>query len=94
MARKMSTALAPLYVSQTVPKRRGRGRPHAVWVEAPIADIAETEKDVVDVLNENLPTLYPTRLRRRQQPIPPTVVLDPPEHGPPGHTPYNIDDML
>ncbi len=47
---------------------------------------------MVDELNENLPTLYPTRCHRRQQPIQPPIVLDTTEHGPPEHMPYNIDD--
>ncbi len=69
------------------PKRRGRGRPHAVRVEAPTADVPDIEENVVDDLNDTFPTLYPTRRHRRQLPIPPPTVIAPHDH-----LPYNNDE--
>ncbi len=74
MARNRSTDL-----SQTVPEKRGCGRPPAIRVSPPIASAPNIEENVADDLNNTLPTLYPARCCRRQPaPIPPHV-LAPPE---------------
>ncbi len=69
-----------LTVSQTAPKKRGCGRPCAVRVDIPTADIPDIENNVVDNLNHTLPNLYPTRRRRLQQPTPPPTIIAPPYH--------------
>ncbi len=87
MARKRSTALPPLDVSQTAPKKRGHGHPSTVRVDIPTPDALDIEDNVLDDLNDTLPTLYLTRHHRRQQPIPPPTVIAPPDH-----LPYNNDE--
>ncbi len=82
MARKRSTALPPLDVSQKAPKKRGYGQPCVVRVDIPTADALDIEDNVVDDLNNTLPTLH-----RRQQPVPSPTVIAPPDH-----LPYNNDE--
>ncbi len=89
MTRKRSTALPLLDVSQTVPKKRGCGRPCAIRVDIPTADAHDIVDNVVDNLNNTLPTLYSTRCCRRQQPIPPPTVIAPPDY-----LPYNNDETV
>ncbi len=64
MARKRSTALPPIDLSQTTPKNRGHGSPpfnRTVQLARPIADIIE---NIFEDMNETLLTFFLVRHRR------------------------------
>ncbi len=61
MARKRSTALPPLDMSQPAPDKKRRGHPPKKRATEPIIPIPEVNKVVAEDLNETLPTLCPVR---------------------------------
>ncbi len=82
MARKRSTALTILDMSQPAADKRRPGRPPKKRTTEPIIPIPEVNEDVAEDLNETLLTLYPVRHSRRQPtPVIPLVV-EPPETEP------------
>ncbi len=59
MAQKRSTALPPIDLSQTIPKKRRRGRPPMNRTVQPAPPVADIDENVVKGMNETLPTLSP-----------------------------------
>ncbi len=68
LACKRSTSLPPVYLGTNAPKKHGCGWPPNIRVVQPIPAIPDVEPDVVEDINETLPTLFPLRKRvwRRQ----------------------------
>ncbi len=69
---KRSIALPPADLGTSAPQKTGHGRPplHRVKHSDPI--IPTEERDVLDDINETLPTIYPVRKRlRNRQPLRP-----------------------
>ncbi len=88
MAHKRSTALPLIDLSQTAPKKRGCGHPplnRTVQTAPPIADV---DDNIVEDMNETLPTLFPVRRRSRQaMPVAPLPTIQPD-----APLPYNDDE--
>ncbi len=89
MASKRSTALAPIDLNQTTHKKRGHGCPPLNRTVQPTPPIADIDDNIVEDMNETLPTLFPVR-RRRQQAVP---VAPLPTVQPDAQLPYNDDEM-
>ncbi len=88
MASKRSTALPPIDLSQTTPKKRGHGRAPLNRTVQPAPPIADIDDNIVEDMNETLPTLFLVRCRRRQaMPVAPLPTVQPD-----ALLPYNDDD--
>ncbi len=89
MASKRSTALPPINLNQTAPKKRGCGRPPLNRTVQPTPPIADIDDNIVEDMNETLATLFPVRRRRRQAvPVAPLPTVQPD-----AQLPYNDDQM-
>ncbi len=64
LAGKRSTAFPPDDLGASDPKKRGRGRPHVYRIEQSAPIIPADEPDVLNDINETLPTIYPVRKRQ------------------------------
>ncbi len=76
IAGKRSIAPPPADLGTTAPKKRGHSRPPLHRVEQTHPFIHTKEPDVIEDINETLPTMFPVRKRlRNRQPVQPAQPL-------------------
>ncbi len=89
MARKRSTALPPIDLSHTAPKKREHGCPPLKRTVQPAPPISDTDDNIVEDMNETLPTLFSVRRQRRQaMPVAQLPIIQPD-----ALLPYNDDEI-